>query len=111
LQGYYLHNTLKASYQSGLYDKLSGLVRKKGQQYYGFTSYYVEIIPKHPARYNVPFTPSDNTTGSKKPEDVLIRKIDGASFYALASGHGNALKQVYEIIPEALATMGTTFTI
>ncbi len=102
------HNTLKASDQSGLYDKLSGLVRKKGQQYYGFTAYYVEIIPKRPARYNMPFTPSDNTTGSKKPEDDLIRKIDGASFYELASGHKNALKQVYEILPEALESMGLT---
>jgi len=100
------HNTLKASDQSGLYDKLSGLVRKKGQQYYGFTAYYVEIIPKRPKRYNVPFTPADNTTGSRKAEDVLIRKIDGASFYALSSGYENALKQVYEIIPEAMETMG-----
>ena len=100
------HNTLKKSDQSGLYDKLSELVRKKGQRYYGFTAYYVEIIPKHPVRYNEVFTPSDNTTGSKKPEDPLIRKIDGASFYALATGHEDALRQVYEAIPKALAQIG-----
>jgi hypothetical protein len=102
------HNTLKASDQSGLYEKLSGLIRKKGQRYYGFTAYYVEIIPKHPERYNEVFNPSDNTTGSKKPEDPLIRKIDGASFYALATGYEDALRQVYEAIPKALAKMGLT---
>jgi hypothetical protein len=100
------HNTLKASDQAGLYDKLSGLVRKKGQQHYGFTAYYVEIIPKRPERYNIPFTPPDNTTGTRKPEDQLIRKIDGASFYAMVTGHDNALKLIYQAIPKALSHMG-----
>lgn len=89
-----------------MYEKLSSLVRKKGQKYYGYSAYYIEIIPKRPERYNVAFTPSDNTTGFRKAEDTLIRKIDGASFYALATGYEDALKQVYLAIPEALSSMG-----
>lgn len=100
------HNTLKASDQASLYDKLHDLVRKKGQKYYGFTAYYVEIIPKHPTRYNIPFVPSDNTTGAKKPEDPLIRRVDGASFYAIATGCDDALIQIYKALPNALSEIG-----
>ncbi len=89
------HNTLKASDQASLYDKLHDLVRKKGQEYAGFTAYYVEIIPKTIARYDKLFTPANNTTGTRKAEDALIRRIDGASFYALATGYPDALKQVF----------------
>ncbi|HQS03510.1 MAG: hypothetical protein B7Y07_09360 [Halothiobacillus sp. 24-54-40] len=104
------HNTLKASDQAGLYDKLHDLVRKKGQEFAGFTAYYVEIIPKKPERYDLPFTPSDNTTGTRKPEDALIRRIDGASFYALASGHNDALRQLFHALPNAFAALGLAST-
>ena len=104
------HNTLKASDQAGLYDKLHDLVRKKGQEYAGYTAYYVEIIPKKPERYDLPFTPSDNTTGTRKPADELIRRIDGASFYALATGHHDALHQLFLALPHAFAALGITST-
>lgn len=100
------HNTVKASDLAGLYDKLSELVHKKGQKYYGYRAYYVEIVPKRPERYDVAFTPPDNTTGSHKPEASLIRKIDGASFYTLATGYEDALRQLYLAIPEAFQTIG-----
>ncbi len=100
------HNTLKASDQAGLYDKLHDLVRKKGQEFAGFTAYYVEIIPKTAARYDVPFTPSDNTTGTRKAEDALIRRMDGASFYALATGCPDALAQVFHALPNGFAALG-----
>ncbi len=104
------HNTLKASDQAGLYDKLHDLVRKKGQEYAGYTAYYVEIIPKKPERYDLPFTPSDNTTGTRKPEDALIRRIDGASFYALATGHDHALRQLFHALPHAFAALNLANT-
>jgi len=100
------HNTLKASDQAGLYDKLHDLVRKKGQEFAGYTAYYVEIIPKRAERYDLPFTPSDNTTGTRKPADELIRRIDGASFYALATGHDDALRQLFHALPHAFAALG-----
>ena len=104
------HNTLKASDQAGLYDKLHDLVRKKGQEFAGYTAYYVEIIPKRPERYDLPFSPSDNTTGTRKSEDALIRRIDGASFYALATGHDDALRQLFHALPQAFATLGIAST-
>ncbi|OYY74714.1 MAG: hypothetical protein B7Y40_03835 [Gammaproteobacteria bacterium 28-57-27] len=100
------HNTLKASDQAWLYDKLRDLVRKKGQEYAGYTAYYVEIIPKRPERYNQPFTPSDNTTGTRKPSDELIRRIDGASFYALVTGQDDALEQLFHALPKAFTALG-----
>jgi hypothetical protein len=105
------HNTLKASDQAGLYNKLHDLVRKKGQEYAGFTAYYVEIIPKTATRYDKTFTPADNTTGTRKAEDALIRRIDGASFYALATGRNDALQQVFNALPKAFALLGLTPTI
>ncbi len=100
------HNTLKASDQAGLYDKLHDLVRKKGQSFAGFTAYYVEIIPKTTTRYDTPFTPPDNTTGTRKAEDMLIRRIDGASFYALVTGQHDALQQLFHALPKAFAALG-----
>ena len=100
------HNTLKASDQSGLYGKLHGLVRKKGQEFFGYTAYYVEIIPKKPQRYDLPFIPSDNTTGTKCSSDELIRRIDGASFYALSTGYADGLAQIFKAIPKGLQALG-----
>ncbi len=100
------HNTLKASDQANLYDKLHGLVRKKGQIYAGFTAYYVEIVPKRAIRYDEPFTPSDPTTSQRKPVDPLIRRIDGASFYAFATGYPDALEQLFHAIPQAFDALG-----
>ncbi|MFO3289623.1 Eco47II family restriction endonuclease [Legionella pneumophila serogroup 1] len=93
------HNTVKGSNQSTLYKDLNDLVMKKGHRYKDYTAYYVEIIPKKPIRYDKPFTPSDKSTGSKCPENELIRVIDGYSFYALATGVDNALEQIFEILP------------
>lgn len=99
-------NTLNASGHSGLYDKMHGQIRKKGQEYFGYTAYYVEIIPKKPERYDQPCTPSDNTTGQRKQADEHIRRIDGASFYALATGYPDALKQLFYAIPKAFSAIG-----
>jgi len=96
------YNTIKASDQIRLYKTFKNLVLLKGGKYRGYTSYYVEIIPKKPERYNVIFAPSDNTTGSRAPEHELIRRIDGASFYALATGQADALTQLYDALPQAI---------
>lgn len=93
------HNTLKGSDRSAMYYKLDDLIMKKGHKYKDFTAYYVEIIPKKPARYNLPFTPSDSSKGTKCPVNEKIRMIDGYSFYALASGVDNALEQIFNALP------------
>ena len=96
------YNTVKGSDLIGIYQGLSDLIMPKGQQYRGYTAYYVEIIPKSPKRYNRCFTPSNRATGTLAPANEHIRQIDGASFYALATGHENALEMLYDKLPQAM---------
>jgi len=96
------HNTIKASDKIGLYDSFKNLVLAKTGKYHEYTAYYVEIIPKTPVRYDKLFTPSDRKTGYQAQESKLIRQIDGASFYALATGHNNALALLYDALPQAI---------
>lgn len=93
------HNTLKGSSQVDLYDELQSLVMRNGHSYKDYTSYYVEVIPKTASRFNIPFTPSDKKTSSKRSPNELIRRIDGASFYALVTGVEDALEQVFRTLP------------
>jgi len=96
------YNTIKASDKIGLYDTFKNLVLVKTGKYYAYQAYYVEVIPKNPARYEKMFAPSDRKTGHKAPENELIRQMDGASFYALATGHDNALALLYKALPKAI---------
>lgn len=96
------HNTLKGSDRAAMYYKLEELVMKKGHKYKDYLAYYVEIIPKKPERYNLPFTPPDASKGNKCPANPLIRMIDGYSFYALASGVEDALGQIFSVLPKVL---------
>lgn len=96
------HNTVKGSDKSGMYYRLEDLVMRKGHTYKNYTAYYVEIIPNKPMKYDVCFTPSDSRTGAKCPINPLIRKIDGYSFYALATGVEDALYQLFSVIPRVI---------
>jgi len=96
------HNTVKGSDQINVYDTLKNLVMPKTEKYRGYTAYYVEIIPKSTTRYDEFFIPSDPKTGEKAADNELIRRIDGASFYAIASGHEHALAQLYDALPKAI---------
>lgn len=90
------HNTTKGTDKKTLYDNLKAQL---ASNYNGYTGYYVEIVPSKKEPYNKPFTPSDNITHQRRPLDEKIRLIDGRSFYALASGHGDALKMLYNKLP------------
>lgn len=94
------YNTVKGSDKKGIYDRIDVLLNG---DYLGYKGYYVEIIPKKPERYNIPFTPSDNETGESRPPREDIRVIDGYSFYEMASGTGNALDQLFSVLPKVLA--------
>jgi hypothetical protein len=105
------YNTLKGSNQIDLYQELESYVMRNGQKYKGYTAYYVEIIPKKPVRYDVPFTPSDKKTSSKCASNELIRIIDGASFYSLVTGHENALHLVFEALPSIFKKINPSLSI
>ena len=96
------HNTLKASDKAMLYRRLSDLIFKKNSIFKGFTAYYVEIVPDSSKSYDIPFVPSDSSTGGRCPVDKKIRKIDGRSFYALATGDENALDNLFTVLPDVM---------
>lgn len=96
------YNTISGGKLSDLYFSLESLVMPKASKYKGYTAYYVVIIPKTGKRYNKEFTPSNNKEGKKCSSNQLIREIDGASFYALVTGHEKALENLFDILPEII---------
>jgi len=96
------YNTISGGKLSDLYYSLDSLVSPKTSIYKGYTAYYVAIIPKKPARYDRPFTPSDKGKGEKCPVNDKIREIDGASFYRLVTGDETALEDLFNILPKVI---------
>lgn len=96
------YNTVSGGDLSSKYNTLENLVMPKNSEYKGYTSYFVQIIPKYPERYNNCFTPSNKEKGTKCPENELIRVIDGASFYELVTGHTDALYELFQALPEII---------
>lgn len=101
------HNTVKGSDRKVIYDDL--LCELKKPEYYGYTAYYVEIIPKKEKNhkiYNLPFTPSDNKTNTKKPTNKNIIIIKGQDFYDMATGISGALTMLFDVLPDVIAKVG-----
>src|SRR5437016_1859024 len=71
------YNTPKGSEKKSIYDNLKSEIEGG---HMGFTGYYVEIIPLSTKPYDLPFTPSDNVTHTRRPENPKIRVTDGKSF-------------------------------
>jgi hypothetical protein len=42
------------------------------------------------------------------PTNKLIRQIDGASFYELVTGRPNALKELFDTLPDVIADITGT---
>lgn len=90
------HNTLNSGGLVSIYDKLQKHL-DFDESYEGFTAYCIMVIPSNPNPMNVPFCPSDK--GTQRPRREDIRKIDGKSFYSLATGEREALQNLYSRIP------------
>jgi len=95
-------NTISGGKLSDLYYSLDGLISPKSSIYKGYTAYYVAVIPKKPSRYDRLFTPSEKGKGEKCPANEKIRKIDGASFYSLVTGHEHALEDLFTVLPDVI---------
>jgi len=93
------HNTTKGSDKVVIYDNLKYALDNR---YPDYTAYYVEIIPKNRYVYDKGFSPSDNKTHTTRETFSRIHVVDGKSFYALASGVPDALRQLYEVLPRAI---------
>ncbi len=96
------HNTVTGSKKVDVYDQLASLVMPNASIYNGYTAYFVNIIPKNSTRYNRPFTPPDNTTKTNRPSNILIKEIDGASFYHIVTGEQSALRDLYLVLPDVI---------
>jgi hypothetical protein len=81
---------------------LDDTVNKKVSEYKDFTGYYVTLIPKNPLRFNVPFTPSDSSKGKQVATHENVRHVDGNTFYELATGRKDALREIFESLPKVL---------
>lgn len=96
------HNTVTGSKKVDVYDQLANLVMPNASIYNGYTAYFVNIIPKRSTRYNRPFTPPDNTTKTNRPSNILVKEIDGASFYHIVTGQQTALRDLYLVLPNVI---------
>jgi len=99
------HNTVSGGDLANKYHDLDNLVSPKNSVYKGFTAYHVNIIPKTRKRFDKPFTPSNNKSGTKCQSNELIRHIDGASFYTLVTGRHDALRELYNVLPEVVSSL------
>lgn len=97
------HNTVRGADLSTLYDELKNLVMPKSSKYQHYTAYYVAIIPKKTNKtYDKAFIPSAKSEGAKRPENPLIRQIDGKSFYAKVTGDADALEKLFNVLPDVI---------
>ncbi|WP_297565571.1 Eco47II family restriction endonuclease [uncultured Arcanobacterium sp.] len=86
------YNTIKASDEKAVWDKLDMLARTNNS-----VSYLVQIVPKNPVRYDKPW----NVSGRSERDHV--RCCDGATAYAWAFKKENALEELYEVFPDILS--------
>lgn len=85
-------NTMNSSSAPGTYRKLADHLQYSHK---GYTAYLVEIIPRNPRPYNSAWSP--NLRQYPKRDD--IKRIDGRSFYELATGDPEALLKLYRALP------------
>jgi len=91
-------NTTKGNHKTQIYRDFKTYLSKL--EYKDFTAYYVPILSH--GRFDKPFTPSDNNTSKRLPENQFIRETDGKTFYALATGSPTALCDLYNHLPRIL---------
>lgn len=85
------YNTIKASDEKNMWDKLDTIAKANGAP-----SYIVQIVPKTRERYDRPW----KVSGRK--ERASVRCCDGATAYANAFGVENALEELYKAFPRIL---------
>ena len=85
------YNTIKASDEKHMWDKLESFSKMHGS-----SSYLVQIVPKTPERYDRPWKVSG------RPVKETVRCCDGATAYTWAFGKENALQELYMAFPRVL---------
>ncbi|EEO7019641.1 Eco47II family restriction endonuclease [Salmonella enterica subsp. enterica serovar Virchow] len=96
------YSTVTGGDLSDKYKSLEELITPKHSKFKGYCAYFVNIIPKHPTRTDIPFTPSDKGKGQPCAINENIRIIDGASFYQIVTNRPNALRELHDVLPIAI---------
>lgn len=89
------HNTIKASDEKGLWDKLEGAVKVYGGSREN-VGYIIQIVPKHQAAYDRPWKVSGRS------ELEYVRAADGVTGYHLVTGEPSALFDLLRLMPDVL---------
>lgn len=84
-------NTIKASDEKDVWDKLKFLAQSNGA-----VSYLVQVIPGAREPYDRPWVPSGRTS------DERVRCCDGVTAYAFAFDRPTALHELYRAMPAVL---------
>lgn len=87
------HNTMNSSSAASVYQKLSNHLQYSHK---GYVAYLVEMVPKSRQPYNKAWSPNVKLM----PLRDDIKKIDGNSFYQLATGDRDALRHLYAALPK-----------
>jgi hypothetical protein len=95
------HNTVKASDEVNLYDKMFNAVAMKNSKYLEFTSFYVTVVPKRIGIYD--FAPSDSKTRTTRSIHPLIKQVDGKTFYEIVTGSRTALHDLLNVLPRVIS--------
>ncbi len=82
------HNTMNASNRQQVESDLDTAVRQKGA---GWSGYLVIIVPRRPQRYRAHLKTSRH-----------VYEVDGATFYQLATGHENAIHDLFDVVCDEL---------
>lgn len=85
-------NTIRGAEQQTIWDNLEKMSRAQR-----VTAYLVQIVPKKPQRYDIPW----KVSGREAKERV--RCCDGATAYEWAFGRKNALYELYVAFPKVLS--------
>lgn len=94
------HNTLNAEGKKGCWKKLYDAVASKTSSFHGYTAYCVNIVPKEVE--DIVWQVPDNATTGGTLSYEKVRLIDGKTFYSIATGDKNALRNLLAALPKVL---------
>ena len=92
------YNTVNSNSAKAIYANLANHLQYAEK---GYTAYLVSILPGNKKPFNKQWSPNKKTMALRDD----IRKIDGRSFYTLATGDSDSLQKLYGVLPGILKDM------
>ena len=89
------YNTVNSNSAKAIYDNLANHLQYAEK---GYTAYLVSILPGNKKPFNAQWSPNQKTLAMRDD----IRKVDGRTFYTLATGNADALQMLYGALPGIL---------